>query len=298
MENQAFANNCPISIAEIAGVRDQWVTCLATRVHSESDTRSTNIINGDDFVTVHNASGSSKFEMKSVRSILERFRPDFAMVPFDEHPIPISGKRMKKAVDRTLKYDKVFAEVGAALDIPFLSSAIGADNTFERARSTASVDETSAGFAFSDLGSFDVFKKIELIKSSSLTEESFRVIRASVSPVEMISLLPFVDAFDISFVDDLTAKGLALQITIPEGKLDAQGLIATASAETINLWDEKYFDDHSPMLDGCLCSSCCNYKRSYVHHLLKSHEMLAGVLLMMHNLSQYSRWLEYLKNTY
>lgn len=236
--------------------------------------------------------------MKNVKSLLDRFRPDFAMVPFDEHPIPISGKRIKKAVDRTLKYDKVFAEATAALDIPFISAAIGADNTFERARSSAQIDESSSGLSFCDLNCFDVLKKVELIKSSNASQDSFRIIRGSVSPVEMISLLPFVDAFDTSFVDDLTAKGFALQITIPEGKLDAEGIISTASIETINLWDEKYFDDHSPMLAGCPCSSCCNYKRSYVHHLLKSHEMLAGVLLMMHNLSQYSKWLEYLKNTY
>jgi queuine tRNA-ribosyltransferase subunit QTRTD1 len=34
---------------------------------------------------------------------------------------------------------------------------------------------------------------------------------------------------------------------------------------------------------GCGCFTCANHSRAYIHHLLHVHEMLAEVLLEVHN---------------
>ena len=34
---------------------------------------------------------------------------------------------------------------------------------------------------------------------------------------------------------------------------------------------------------GCSCHACQNHHRAYIHHLLVAHEMLADVLLHVHN---------------
>lgn len=55
----------------------------------------------------------------------------------------------------------------------------------------------------------------------------------------------------------------------------------------INLKEKKYQEDFSPLVRGCSCYCCKNHTRAYVHHLLVTNELLAGVLLMMHNFEHY-----------
>lgn len=49
----------------------------------------------------------------------------------------------------------------------------------------------------------------------------------------------------------------------------------------------RYQDDFGPVLEGCTCYCCQRHTRAYVHHLLVTNELLAGVLLMMHNFQHY-----------
>lgn len=42
-----------------------------------------------------------------------------------------------------------------------------------------------------------------------------------------------------------------------------------------------------PLVEGCGCYCCRNHKRAYLHHLLVTNELLAGVLLMIHNTAHY-----------
>lgn len=49
----------------------------------------------------------------------------------------------------------------------------------------------------------------------------------------------------------------------------------------------RYRDDFRPLVEGCGCYCCRNHKRAYLHHLLVTNELLAGVLLMIHNTSHY-----------
>ncbi len=52
----------------------------------------------------------------------------------------------------------------------------------------------------------------------------------------------------------------------------------------INIRNKKYSDDFGPLDDECKCYTCKNYSKSYVKHLYKSGEILASILLTMHNL--------------
>lgn len=261
---------------------------MSTRVHSLSEKKNANIINGDDFVTVQNSSGSSKFELKNMKDILARFKPDFFIGAFDDHPIPVSVKRVRKGVDRSLKYEKFSQYSSESLnDLPFVSSISGAEYSGEKDRNISGISSKSSGIAFCDLHKLATFEeRLELLKSSCAVpgkDDLLRIFRGSVTPMEISQLLPFVDVFDTSYVDEITSKGLALQLD------------DSCDVEPLNMWDETYFEDFKALSEKCSCSTCKNYKRSYVHHLLKSHEMLAGVLLTMHNLHQYHSYLESLK---
>ena len=45
----------------------------------------------------------------------------------------------------------------------------------------------------------------------------------------------------------------------------------------------KYADDFSPVVDGCLCYTCTNYTKAYMHHLFKAGERLSSTLATIHN---------------
>jgi queuine tRNA-ribosyltransferase subunit QTRTD1 len=58
---------------------------------------------------------------------------------------------------------------------------------------------------------------------------------------------------------------------------------AGADDTKVNLWAVRHRLDGGPLVHGCSCFTCQNHSRAYVHHLLHTHEMLASVLLEMHN---------------
>ena len=56
----------------------------------------------------------------------------------------------------------------------------------------------------------------------------------------------------------------------------------------ININNKKYDRDMTPIDPNCKCPVCQRYSKAYIRHLLKSEEMLAGRLLVMHNLWFYN----------
>ncbi|MCH3916249.1 MAG: tRNA guanosine(34) transglycosylase Tgt [Spirochaetia bacterium] len=50
--------------------------------------------------------------------------------------------------------------------------------------------------------------------------------------------------------------------------------------------------DHGPLQEGCTCEACTHYSRAYLHHLVKTGEMLAGMLATEHNLTYLYHFME------
>jgi len=55
----------------------------------------------------------------------------------------------------------------------------------------------------------------------------------------------------------------------------------------LNLRNARFAEDAGPLDDRCTCSVCTTYSRAYIHHLVKSGEMLGAMLMTEHNLSFY-----------
>ena len=68
-----------------------------------------------------------------------------------------------------------------------------------------------------------------------------------------------------------------------------------AEAQKINLRDPLFLTDGAPLVEGCPCYTCQKHCRSYIHHLLNVHEMLAFTLLQLHNWSHYLNWFAWLR---
>ena len=59
---------------------------------------------------------------------------------------------------------------------------------------------------------------------------------------------------------------------------------AFSSTGRMNMRNAKYTHDFGPLDAQCSCPVCRQYSRSYIRHLVKSNEMLGGILLSIHNL--------------
>ena len=93
-----------------------------------------------------------------------------------------------------------------------------------------------------------------------------------------------IDIFAVSFVNGATDAGMALNflfssIASDEPVSDGRTLLPLG----LDLWSPAYATDLSPLREGCECYTCTSHHRAYVQHLLNAKEMLAWVLLQIHN---------------
>ena len=62
---------------------------------------------------------------------------------------------------------------------------------------------------------------------------------------------------------------------------------AFTSEGAINIKNARFADDKLPLDTHCKCYACNNYSRAYIHHLVKSEEILGAMLMTTHNLHYY-----------
>jgi queuine tRNA-ribosyltransferase len=55
----------------------------------------------------------------------------------------------------------------------------------------------------------------------------------------------------------------------------------------VNLKNARHAEDPRPLDETCGCPCCTGYSRGYLHHVVRSREMIAGMLLTWHNLHYY-----------
>ncbi|MDP9163830.1 MAG: tRNA guanosine(34) transglycosylase Tgt [Pseudomonadota bacterium] len=60
----------------------------------------------------------------------------------------------------------------------------------------------------------------------------------------------------------------------------------------INIRNAKFAEDQEPLEPGCPCPTCTTYTRAYVHHLVRSAEILGAMLMTEHNLWFYQRLMQ------
>jgi queuine tRNA-ribosyltransferase len=64
----------------------------------------------------------------------------------------------------------------------------------------------------------------------------------------------------------------------------------------LNLRNARFAEDPEPIEPGCPCPACATFSRAYVHHLVKSGEILGAMLMTQHNLWFYQRLMEGLRD--
>ncbi|MEL6647155.1 MAG: tRNA guanosine(34) transglycosylase Tgt [Pseudomonadota bacterium] len=57
----------------------------------------------------------------------------------------------------------------------------------------------------------------------------------------------------------------------------------------VNIKNARHADDPRPLDDKSTCPATTNYSRAYLHHVYRSHEMIAGMLLSWHNVHYFQQ---------
>jgi len=60
----------------------------------------------------------------------------------------------------------------------------------------------------------------------------------------------------------------------------------------LNMRNARHAEDTGPVDARCSCPTCGTYTRAYLHHLIKSGEMLGAILLTEHNISFYQQLMQ------
>ncbi|QPN68301.1 tRNA guanosine(34) transglycosylase Tgt [Synechococcus sp. CBW1006] len=65
---------------------------------------------------------------------------------------------------------------------------------------------------------------------------------------------------------------------------------ALVGGERWNLRNARFRHDHTPLDPSCSCLACRQHSRAYLHHLIRSGEMLGRTLLSLHNITTLIRF--------
>jgi queuine tRNA-ribosyltransferase len=64
----------------------------------------------------------------------------------------------------------------------------------------------------------------------------------------------------------------------------------------VNMKNARHMDDPRPLDEACSCPTCRSYSRAYLHHVLRSQEIIASMLLTWHNLHYYQELMQGLRD--
>jgi len=219
-----------------------------------------------------------------------------------------SNKRLSKAVKKSLELlDATLTNY--SLRQPFLFASVqgGYDMKARRASVNQVAKRTGVDGYFLDgfhlnhtdsnrEGIMEEMRPLLAEVLSALPREAPKLYHGFCTPVNVVELvLMGVDMFESSFPIYLAENGQAFVFPnkfpaaeIEGGNSQAEGESAKDDGHWIDLKEsECYKNDFTPIVESCSCYTCRNHTKAYINHLLMTKELLAPVLLTIHNLHYY-----------
>ncbi|HEY4301584.1 MAG TPA: tRNA guanosine(34) transglycosylase Tgt [Candidatus Didemnitutus sp.] len=216
---------------------------------------------------------------REVMTIQANLGSDIAMVLDECPPWPCTREECRRAVDRSYRWarecrqiaaDNGFSEAGG------LVFAIAQGSTFDDLRREAAESLSALDFPGYAIGGVSVGEpELEMIKQVGATTpylpaDKPRYTMGLGTPPQMLKMIALgVDMFDCVHPTRVARNGAAFT---PDG--------------LINLRNGRFRADPRPLVEG-LENYAARFSRSYLRHLVMSGEILASMLLTLHNLQFY-----------
>ncbi|XP_073046548.1 uncharacterized protein [Primulina eburnea] len=237
--------------------------------------------------------------MKPVQymEMVSSMKPNMWTTLADEVPAWVSEKRNTASVDRTIRWldDCITSNLATLTGGACFGSIVGSSSIEERKRCAQEVAKRNvAGFCISGFGLGESMEERPALLNAvteNLPEEKPRHICGLGLPEDVLQgVAAGVDLFDSTYIYHLTLGGFAL--TFSSEKILRHGSVDQltdygSDGTKINLKATIYRKDTSPILKSCNCYTCQNHTKAYLNHLFNVHEMLAQILLEIHNTHHY-----------
>ncbi|KAI9486567.1 MAG: tRNA-guanine(15) transglycosylase-like protein [Benjaminiella poitrasii] len=253
--------------------------------------------NTDKYLSVESHGGVRQVTPDLWAEALSHYRPDAASAMADNiTDMEARTKRIKRSVDRSLKWLDENLVKSKELDIPIFAHVMGHTDVNERVRSaTATAERDVQGFIINLLGlNKDELSKQIRASTDNLPQDKPRIAYGLSSPEGILEgISNGIDLFDGSYAYKATEKGRAITFKFGEA-LSSKDNISTESNQpkTLNLWDPQMAQVFEPLDSTCKCDACARpHTKAYIHHLLNAHEMLGPILLMSHNIYQLEQFM-------
>jgi len=233
---------------------------------------------------------------------------DIIMVLDECPPWPSSYYEVKKAVSRTTGWAerclKYFNQKNR-LKKPLLF-AIVQGGTYKKLREKSAKELTVLNFDGYAVGGVAVGEPREYLKPvlettlKLLPPEKPRYLMGLGKPEEMLEAIQEgIDMFDCVIP---TREGRHGRLFIRGKKylqLGEKKKIKFKINELygrVNICNQEFKNDFSPLDPNCNCYLCSNLSRAYLHHLFKTNDILAQRLAALHNLKFYLEMMERVRN--
>ncbi|PAV85882.1 hypothetical protein WR25_09133 [Diploscapter pachys] len=253
-------------------------TCIAFWLGDGAGKRT---INAQNYRNLVNISGCDSFD---------------TLVDYDI-PRDSTQKKFSKAMDRKQCFTMQMFEQDAEVKGSALISLGGGPNAYFRRRCAVDngLKERCEGFSL-ELHDYFYGNEIDKVELKKILEETFAPlppskIRFAPGPFDpsMVFFLvqQGIDLFDSTFAIKMAEEAKAFKLVDDYPHSDAFDLV--------DFHEAKYTDKMTPLFDGCPCYACQNYTRAYLHHLTNTKEMLGMILLTIHNLTEYQKMFELIR---
>lgn len=203
-------------------------------------------------------------------AIQENLGADIIMT-FDECTSPFDQKYNEQALNRTHAWAERCIAAKKRSDQALFGIVQG--GIFPDLRIKSAEFITSLGFPGYAIGGLsvgeskeDTYRIIETV-NQVLPEDKPRYLMGVGAPIDIINaVLRGVDIFDCVLPTRLARHSAALTWS---GRM--------------NLANARYSRDEQPLVKNCTCYTCQNFSRAYIRHLIMAKEILAPMLLSIHN---------------
>ena len=217
----------------------------------------------------HIDGSTHRFTPERSIAIQENLGADIIMA-FDECPPPTDYAYVKQSLTRTHPWLIRSLEAKTRSDqalFGIVQGGIFPDLREESARFMLDLD--LPGYAIGGLAVGETKEQMAAMLDvlANLPWDKPRYLMGVGAPEDVVNgVLRGVDIFDCVLPTRLARHGAAL---VKGGRL--------------NLNNAQYSRDPAPLTDDCTCYTCTHFSRAYVRHLVKADEILAHVLLTLHN---------------
>jgi queuine tRNA-ribosyltransferase len=228
----------------------------------------------------------------------------------DPRPNDVSEEEMTASVDRTIRwakrcreeYDRQVAERGLSDEgRPLLFGVVqgGTSVALRKKCAAALVDIGFDGYGFGGrhvdaAGNF--LEEIIRETATAIPEDKPRFALGIGTPEDIVRCFRLGwDMFDCVIPTREGRHGRLFRWKNQDTGYRIQDTNPSDFYETININNEQFKEDFSPVDETCDCELCRNHTKAYLRHLFRVGDSLGGRLASLHNLRFYMRLMESLR---